>query len=98
MSDELLVKYILARKEEGLRFLVDEYSGLLLAVIKKNMGELSNQEEKCIDEVFYSIWTNIGCFNKNKNTFKNWICVIAEHIAYDYVNKYNNTEYNLTRR
>ena len=96
MSDELLVQYILARNEEGLRILVDRYSGLLLAVIKRNTQQIPDHVEECIDEVLYSIWSNIKRFDKNKNTFKNWICVIAEQVAFDIVNKYSNVKSNLS--
>lgn len=68
--------------------LIDEYSGLVASVVRKNLGKLINYEEECISDVFLAIWDNIDSFDKDKNSFKNWICVIAKYKAINYKKKY----------
>lgn len=97
MGDELMIKYITVRKEEGLSMLIDVYSGLLLAVVRRNLGILSRYEEECVDDVLFSIWTHIDSYDPSKNSFKNWICAIAKYKSIDYLRKYKrdlaNVEY-----
>ncbi|MDF2822151.1 MAG: polymerase subunit sigma-70 [Clostridiales bacterium] len=88
MSDEFMIKSIIGQKEEGLKMLIDKYSGLLIAVVRRNLGTLSRYEEECVDDVLFSIWTHIESFDPSKNTFKNWICAIAKYKAIDYLRKY----------
>ncbi|MPN53507.1 hypothetical protein SDC9_201171 [bioreactor metagenome] len=38
--------------------------------------------------MFLSIWNNIKSFDKDKNSFKNWICAISKYKAIDYKRKY----------
>lgn len=68
--------------------LIDEYGGLVASVVRKNLGKLINYEEECISDVFLAIWDNIDSFDKDRNSFKNWICVIAKYKAINYKKKY----------
>lgn len=68
--------------------LIDKYSGLIASIVRNNLGKLKNYEEECVSDVFLAIWDNIEYFEKDKNTFKNWICVIAKYKAINYKKKY----------
>ena len=88
MQDTLIIKYIKKRKQEGIEMLIDKYSGLIASIVRNNLGKLTNYEEECVSDVFLAIWDNIAYFEKDKNTFKNWICVIAKYKAINYKKKY----------
>lgn len=88
MEDELIIKYIKKKKEVGMEMLIDKYRGLITAVVRKHLGVLKNYEEECVSDVFLSIWNNIRSFDKDKNSFKNWICAISKYKAIDYKRKY----------
>ena len=88
MEDALIIKYIKNKKEAGMDMLIENYRGLVTAVIRKHLGVLVNYEEECVSDVFLSVWDNIKSFDKNKNSLKNWICAIAKYKAIDYKRKY----------
>ncbi len=88
MEDELIIKYIKNKKEVGMEMLIDNYRGIVTAVVRKHLGVLINYEEECVSDVFLSVWDNIKSFDKNKNLLKNWICAIAKYKAIDYKRKY----------
>lgn len=88
MEDELIIKYIKKKKEVGMEMLIDKYRGLITAVVRKHLGVLKNYEEECVSDVFLSVWNNIKTFDKNKNSFKNWVCAISKYKAIDYKRKY----------
>lgn len=88
MQDTLIIKYIKKKKQKGIEMLIDKYSGLVASVVRKNLGKLINYEEECISDVFLAIWDNIDSFEEDKNSFKNWICVIAKYKAINYKKKY----------
>ncbi|WP_250673695.1 sigma-70 family RNA polymerase sigma factor (plasmid) [Paraclostridium ghonii] len=88
MQDELIIKYIKKKKQKGIEMLIDKYSGLVASVVRSNLGKLTNYEEECISDAFIAIWDNIDSFDRNKNSFKNWICVIAKYKAINYKKKY----------
>ena len=83
-----MIKYIKKKKELGMEILIDNYRGLITAVVRKHLGVLVNYEEECVSDVFLSIWNNIKSFDKNKNEFKNWVCAIAKYRAIDYKRRY----------
>lgn len=88
MQDELIIKYIKKRKEEGMEMLIDNYRGLITSVIRRHLSVLINYEEECVSDVLLSIWDNIKSFDKSKNDFKNWVCAISKYKAIDYKRKY----------
>ena len=83
-----MIKYIKKKKEKGIEILIDNYRGIITAVVRRHLGVLTNYEEECVDDVLISIWDNIKSFDKSKNTFKNWICAISKYKAIDYKKKY----------
>lgn len=83
-----MIKYIKKKKEKGMELLIDNYRGIITAVVRRYLGVLTNYEEECIDDVLMSVWNNIKSFDKSKNTFKNWICAVSKYKAIDYKKKY----------
>ena len=88
MQDELMIKYIKKKKEKGMELLIDNYRGIITAVVRRHLGVLVNYEEECVDDVLLSIWDNIKSFNNKKNSFKNWVCAVSKYKAIDYKKKY----------
>ena len=68
--------------------LIDNYGGIITSVVRKHLGTLINYEEECINDVLLSIWESIEGYDKDKNTFKNWICAIAKYKSINYRKKY----------
>lgn len=83
-----MIKYIKKKKEKGMELLIDNYRGIITAIVRKHLDVLINYEDECVDDVLMSIWNNIKCFDSSKNTFKNWICAISKYKAIDYKRKY----------
>jgi len=88
LQDELIIKYIKKKKEKGMELLIDNYRGIITAIVRRHLGVLINYEEECVDDVLLSIWDNIKSFDNSKNNFKNWICAISKYKAIDYKKKY----------
>jgi len=88
LQDELIIKYIKKKKEKGMELLIDNYRGIITAIVRRHLGVLINYEEECVDDVLLSIWDNIKSFDNSKNSFKNWICAISKYKAIDYKKKY----------
>lgn len=88
MQDKLMIKYIKKKNQKGMEILIDQYNSLITSVIRFHLGKLINYEEECVSDTLLAIWDNIEGFEKDKNTFKNWICAIAKYKAIDYKRKY----------
>ena len=78
--------------------LIDNYGGIITSVVRNHLGILINYEEECVNDVLLSIWQSIEGYDKDKNTFKNWICAIAKYKSINYrkkyLTKYEQTEIN----
>lgn len=76
------------KNEDALMYVIDEYGGLIKAVIRKNMSCLKMKQEECFNDVLLSIWEHIDSFHQEKNSFQNWIAAIAKYKSIDYMRKY----------
>lgn len=76
------------KNEDALMYVIDEYGGLIKAVIRKNMSCLKWKQDECFNDVLLSIWEHIESFHPENNSFKNWIAAIAKHKSIDYMRKY----------
>ena len=88
MQDNLLIKYIKKKNPRGMDMLIDNYGGIIASVVRSHLGILINYEEECINDILLSIWQSIDGYDKDKNTFKNWICAIAKYKSINYRIKY----------
>ena len=93
MEDDWIVACIKRKKEKGLELLIDQYGGLITAIVRKHLGTLKSYEEECVNDVLLAVWHHIDRFDSEKNTFKNWVAAIAKYKAIDYQRKYIKTQH-----
>lgn len=82
------IQQLQLHNEKALMYVIDKYGGLLMAVIRKHLFSLPEKQEECFDDVLLKIWQNIGDFDENKNSFKNWAAAIARYRSVDYLRQY----------
>lgn len=91
INEENYMDQLQKHNEKALLYVIDEYGGLLKAVISKSLFQMQGYREECMNDVLLAIWDHIDSFQpeKNKkNSFKNWIAAIARYKAIDYLRKY----------
>ncbi|MEW4227789.1 sigma-70 family RNA polymerase sigma factor [Priestia megaterium] len=93
MEDDWIVASIMRKKEKGLELLIDQYGGLITAIVRKHLGTLKSYEEECVNDVLLAVWHHIHRFDSEKNTFKNWVAAVAKYKAIDYQRKYIKTQH-----
>ncbi|RDZ11148.1 RNA polymerase subunit sigma-70 [Priestia megaterium] len=93
MEDDWIVTCITRKKEKGLELLIDQYGGLITAIVRKHLGTLKSYEEECVNDVLLAVWHHIDRFDSEKNTFKNWVAAVAKYKAIDYQRKYIKTQH-----
>lgn len=88
ISEDNFLQQLNKKNEQALIYVMKNYGGFVKAVINRHLYGLGQYEEECIDDVFLAVWMHISSFNKEKNTFSNWIAGIARIKALDYVRKH----------
>lgn len=82
------IQQLKLHNEKALMYVIDEYGGLIMSIIRKHLFGLPERQEECFDDVLLKIWQNISDFDESKNTFKNWAAAIAKYRAIDYLRQY----------
>lgn len=88
INEENYMDQLQKHNERALLYVIDEYGGLLKAVISKSLFQMQGYREECMNDVLLAIWDHIESFQPEKNSFKNWIAAIAKYKAIDYLRKY----------
>jgi len=76
------------RNEKALEFVISEYGWILNTVVKKQLYQLPNLHDECMNDVLLAIWENIESYDRNRSTFKNWIAGITRFKAIDCKRRY----------
>lgn len=84
MNERELVEGIARQDEEAARALVEQYGGLLRAVIRRHAPGLD--EEDLLADALLAVWQNIQSFDR-RGSFKNWAAAVARYRAIDAVRK-----------
>lgn len=52
------------------------------------MYNLGSYQDECINDILLAIWDHVACYDASKNSFKNWIAILAKYTSLNYVKKY----------
>lgn len=87
ITEQNVVQQIQKKNERAISFIIQQYGGLLAAIIKRRLNDNLQDYEECLDDVLLSIWNHADSFDPKKNSFKQWIAAIAKYRAIDYQRK-----------
>jgi len=89
IDEDNFIRQLKYRNSKALDFIVDEYSNLVLKIIRTvlNSNFHSQYVEECANDVFWFVWSNIDSFDEQKGNFKYWIAAISKYKAIDYKRK-----------
>lgn len=88
INDENFIEEMKKKNEEALRYLIEKYGSLVMAVIRKRLYLMEEEQEECFDDVFLRVWEHIGEFDRQQGSFTSWIAGIARYRAIDYLRRY----------
>lgn len=69
--------------ERALDYVVDMYSGLIVAVVRKQLYCLPELQQECVNDVLLAIWQHIDSYDEQRSTFSNWVAGICRYKAID---------------
>lgn len=88
IDEDNFIDQLHMKNEDALMYVIDEYGGLVKAVIRKNMPCLKQKQEECFNDVLLSVWEHTDSFQSENNSFRNWIAAIAKYKSIDYMRKH----------
>ncbi len=85
MKDERLLRLLNKDPERGVSALIDEYGGLVYAVIRGSLaGRCCETDiEACAADTFSEFYLDHAKYEPSRGSLKAWLCVIAKHNAAD---------------
>ncbi|CAM4369226.1 RNA polymerase sigma-70 factor (ECF subfamily) [Paenibacillus endophyticus] len=87
ITEHNVVEQLLNKNEKAIAFMINQYGGLLAAIIKRHLNDQQQDYEECLDDVLLSVWQHVHSFDPAKNSFKQWAAAIAKYKAIDYQRK-----------
>lgn len=87
-TDEKLAAGLAAKDEKALEFLIEKYGGLIKAIAARHLSRMPSHIGECVNDILFSVWSNIDRFDPGKNSLKNWIGAVSKYKCIDYKRKY----------
>ena len=82
IDDSELVDRIAEHDQNALGELYNRYSGLLLALARRILNDLSDAEE-ILQEVFLQVWNQAGRYDTRRSSVSTWLVLITRSRAID---------------
>lgn len=86
MDDVKLLKLLRKDPNRGIEFIMDEYAGLVYAVVRGRLvGNqfVSTDIEDCVAETFSEFYISLDSFDPERSSIKSFLCVLARNNAID---------------
>ncbi|MWC30957.1 sigma-70 family RNA polymerase sigma factor [Paenibacillus sp. MMS18-CY102] len=87
ITEDNVVSELQQRNEKAIAFIIQQYGGLIAAIIKRHVNHEHQDYEECLDDVLLAVWHHIDDFNPEINEFKQWLAAIAKYKAIDCLRK-----------
>ena len=87
ITEENYIERLRLKDERALEYVIDEYSGLLYSILRKNLVLIPDKIDECFDDILIKVWDNADKYNENISSFKGWIAAIARYQSIDYLRK-----------
>ncbi|MBR1674158.1 MAG: sigma-70 family RNA polymerase sigma factor [Eubacterium sp.] len=71
------------KDERALDFVIDEYGGLIMSVIRHLLGGFPEEQEECFNDSLMKIWEHSEDYNEDLCEFRGWVAAIARYQAID---------------
>ena len=71
------------RDERALSYVAEHYGGLMYAIVRKQLMNLLDMQEECVNDVLLAIWQHIDRYDESRSSFQSWIAAICRYKAID---------------
>ena len=90
MEDGKLLQLLQKDPNAGMEQLMNQYAGLVYAVVKGKLKEsfcISSDVEDCVADVFSEFYTGLSKYDPKASSIKSYLCVLARYRATDIFRK-----------
>ena len=90
MEDDKLLRLLHKDPNAGMEQLMNQYAGLVYAVVKCKLEEsfcVSSDIEDCVSDVFCEFYTGLSKYDPKISSIKSYLCVLARYHATDVYRK-----------
>jgi len=91
LTDKEFLRKLRREPEAGMELLINEYAGLVHAVVRSKLLSSVFCEadiEGCVADVFSEFYCDLDKYSPKLGSIKSWLCIIAKHNAIDFLRKY----------
>ncbi len=71
ITDTELAQRVAGRDEKAFTELIKRYGGLIRAIVKYHLRDISMWQEDCVNDILFAVWQNIDRFDAGKNSLRN---------------------------
>ena len=93
MEDIQLLRLLQKDPNAGMEQLMNQYTGLVYAVVKSRLADtscISSEIEDCVADVFSNFYIELAKFDSARCSIRSYLCVIARNRAIDIAKRKHN--------
>lgn len=99
MEDKKLLRLLDKDPSTGMDELIDQYAGLVYAVVRGKLADyhyVSTDIEDCVADTFSEFYIGLGGFDPKRSSIKSYLCVLARNNAIDLLRRRTKENLNIS--
>lgn len=91
ITEHNFVKEMVRKNEDALVYLMNHYGGNIKSMVYQMMAGWKDGQEDCLNEVFLSIWQNIGHYDPKRAGVYTWLMAVTRYQTLKYIRDHSNS-------
>lgn len=83
ITEKNFITRLRRKDEKALNYIVEQYGGLMYAIVRKQLIHLPDMHEECINDVLLAIWQHIDRYDESRSSFSSWLAAVCRYKAID---------------
>ena len=71
----------------ALKYFIEQHGWRIKAMVQKKLNQFPNEQEDCMNEIFFAIWSNVKKYDPEKGAFNTWIAAVSRYVILNYFRK-----------
>jgi RNA polymerase sigma-70 factor (ECF subfamily) len=91
ITEENYITLMQHGNENALKYFIDHHGWIVKSIIHKKMAAYINEQEECMNDVFFAIWENVNKYDSTKAAFTTWVASVTRYKVLNHIRSLQRT-------
>jgi len=91
VTESNYVKLMKKGRQDALKYFIEQHGWRIKFIVQKKLERFPNEQEDCINEIFFAVWNHVKKYDPKKASFLTWVSAVSKYMILNYFRKMKNS-------